>query len=379
MPEEQRQFVTLDGLRGVAAVTVVTRHAPIFFASVSVYSDSAARIPLGPFFESYLAVDFFFALSGFVLAYAYEPRFRAGMTAAHFAALRLIRLYPLYLVALVISAFVRYWEVLHDGFSPKTAGIESVSALLFMPSLAGSAILFPLNVPAWSLFFELAANVLFALGVWRLSNRALSAFVMIAGAIMITGVLGEHFGFGPPTRGAMEGGWEFKTVGEGLVRVLFSFFCGVWIFRFWKRRVAPVALPPFLIAAVLAAILVSHPAETYRKAFDLCAVLFGFPLLIWLGASSTPHPRSESLYAFLGTVSYAVYVLQAPLYNFVSSALRIVDGTRDYSLLWGIGFTMFVIAVASMIDATIDFPIRRILTRWLAKSRTKTDSPQTVS
>ena len=73
MAESKRTFVTLDGLRGIAALAIVARHAPVLFNSVSIYvqSDIGKPTALGPFFESYLAVDFFFALSGFVLAHAY--------------------------------------------------------------------------------------------------------------------------------------------------------------------------------------------------------------------------------------------------------------------------------------------------------------------
>jgi hypothetical protein len=98
----KREFTTLDGMRGIAALAVVTRHAPLYFESVSIFVQSPmakAPIAVGPFFESYLAVDFFFALSGFVLAHAYGHRLATGMSPGRFMAIRLIRLYPLYVVA----------------------------------------------------------------------------------------------------------------------------------------------------------------------------------------------------------------------------------------------------------------------------------------
>ena len=75
----RRSFVTLDGLRGIAALAVVTRHAPYF---------------RNPFFESYLAVDFFFVLSGFVLAHAYGQRLRGNLSILDFVKIRIVRLYP---------------------------------------------------------------------------------------------------------------------------------------------------------------------------------------------------------------------------------------------------------------------------------------------
>ena len=96
--EISRTFITLDGLRGVAALAVATRHAPFLWQ---------AGHPTGFLYESYLSVDFFFVLSGFVLAYAYDERFRTGMSARQFMSARLIRLYPLYLFAFLISNFTR--------------------------------------------------------------------------------------------------------------------------------------------------------------------------------------------------------------------------------------------------------------------------------
>jgi peptidoglycan/LPS O-acetylase OafA/YrhL len=107
MDQAKREFTTLDGMRGIAALSVVTRHAPLDLESVSIFVQSPmakAPVSVGPFFESYLAVDFFFALSGFVLAHAYGLRVAKGMSAGNFMAIRLIRLYRLYVVALLRAA-----------------------------------------------------------------------------------------------------------------------------------------------------------------------------------------------------------------------------------------------------------------------------------
>jgi peptidoglycan/LPS O-acetylase OafA/YrhL len=106
MAESKRTFVTLDGLRGIAALAIVARHAPVLFNSVSIYVQSDIGKPTALFFESYLAVDFFVALSGFVLAHAYGQRLRGGMPASEFMTVRLIRLYPLYLLALTITSVI---------------------------------------------------------------------------------------------------------------------------------------------------------------------------------------------------------------------------------------------------------------------------------
>ena len=161
---KSHQFTTLDGLRGVAAAAVVTRHATDYFSWGSQYIPSlkpgAPPVPVGPLFESYLAVDFFFVLSGFVLAHAYWRRLCSGMSAVEFICLRLIRLYPLYLIALVFAIAAACIEVVAGGRSVTSLVKNIIPAVLFLPAPALTVFgtLFPLNMPTWSLFFELVAN-----------------------------------------------------------------------------------------------------------------------------------------------------------------------------------------------------------------------------
>src|SRR4051812_23930437 len=86
------RFLTLDALRGVAALIVFIRHSgPQFGLSAVEYS------------ASHMAVDLFFVLSGFVLANAYESKLVDGtLGVSRFMLLRYIRLFPLYLLAMVL-------------------------------------------------------------------------------------------------------------------------------------------------------------------------------------------------------------------------------------------------------------------------------------
>lgn len=100
----KRRFVTLDAMRGIAALVVVGRH----FTDAS--GGHAAQF-------SYLAVDVFFLLSGFVLSLSYRRRFDAGMSAAEFMKLRVIRLYPLYFVGISLDSPSRYCTTFRAGIS----------------------------------------------------------------------------------------------------------------------------------------------------------------------------------------------------------------------------------------------------------------------
>ena len=378
----KRTFVTLDGLRGVAALAVVTSHAPAFFASISVHvpqTDITKASPVvGPFFESYLAVDFFFALSGFVLAYAYGDRIRAGMNPMRFMAIRIIRLYPLYFLALSLSFVDLALGLAHGVIAPQrlmTSSIDFLFALFFLPSPTGF-VLFPLNPPAWSLFFELLANALYGGIGGRLRTPWLVVLVSIGGSVLLVAVIVGRLGFGSAGIGAMADGFEWRSIGAGAARVAFSFFAGVLVFRVRSRWQSSISLPPFLVATLLAAVLVANPPERYQAAFDLIATLIVFPSLIFLGANRAPTGMLARVFTWIGTASYPVYVLQAPVYEY---ALRVVGrlsgGVGELSWLWGGAFVGIIFYIAIMADKCFDRPVRAALSaRFLYRGQIQTDA-----
>lgn len=242
----KRAFVTLDGLRGLAAFAVLARH---------IFPDYL--------FESYLAVDFFFVLSGFVLAHAYGQRLRAEMTTLDFMKVRLVRLYPLYALALGLSAVTVLTQYLHGHPPTLHTAIDYAAAILFLHSPASMG-LFPLVGPSWSLFFELIANSAFA-PLWRrCGNRVLAAVVAMAAIILIAAVLTRTLGFGYQSgTGVMDNGFYWTTFSAGLARVGYSFFCGVLIYQMWSIKEPPINFPPLVIAAVLFSLLVASLQATY--------------------------------------------------------------------------------------------------------------------
>ena len=152
-------YTALDGLRGVAAITVVCFH--IFEAFATSHLDQ--RINHG-----YLAVDFFFMLSGFVVGYAYDDRW-GTMTTMDFIKRRIIRLHPMVVMGAIIGAVLFYFQ----GCSVWDVSKVTVSALLLatvlnallIPALPGHEVrglgeMFPLNGPSWSLFFEYIGNII---------------------------------------------------------------------------------------------------------------------------------------------------------------------------------------------------------------------------
>ncbi len=149
-------YELLDGLRGVAALVVIWYH--IF--------EGFATSPLDQHVNhGYLAIDFFFILSGFVIGYAYDDRWKQSLTIRNFFKRRLIRLHPMVILGAVLGATTfrvqgcEKW----DG-TPVSVSMLMIALLLNLflipavpetsPEVRGNGEMYPLNGPSWSLFFE---------------------------------------------------------------------------------------------------------------------------------------------------------------------------------------------------------------------------------
>jgi peptidoglycan/LPS O-acetylase OafA/YrhL len=281
---------TLDGLRGVAACTVVWFH--MIGQTYQVASP----------FHGYLAVDFFFILSGFVIARSYEARLAAGMTMAAFIKLRLIRLYPLILLGLILGAISKY-----VGLHSHINGIlfAFLFGLLLIPysglHVPGGRSLFPLDVPLWSLLLEIWANIFFAAAV---KLRVSREFVFMALGLGAVGVI-----FFAAREAGLLGGAGFNDYGAGIARVSFAFPAGIclhWLLT--ADRVQRLPNIPFPILAV-ALLLVLIPPPGLGGSYDIVAVTLIFPLIVTLGIRDTAFGRMRSLALFSGSISYPIYDL----------------------------------------------------------------------
>lgn len=349
MNDSKRVFHTLDGLRGVAAFSVLVLHSPHH------------RIGLP---GAYLAVDLFFALSGFVLAHAYGERLRGKLTPLAFMRVRWIRLFPLFALGMALGALYAWLAIDHAGWSgANILAMLGVGSLFmpFSPTMMAQDPLFPLNIAAWSLFFEMAVNLLYALIAPRLSNRLLCAIILAGGAGVVAA--GLH-------AGSLNIGWRFADLGGGAARVIFSFFAGVGVHRLWQVRAASwLRLPAWMAVAILVAVF-AIPTLSGRLAVDLVAVLAGFPLLILAASRAEPAAIVAPIYRTLGLASYAIYILQSPILSFTQSIFdRLVHpGFIERGVLGPLLVWTLVVALALIIDRIYDAPIRRWLTRAFSRS-----------
>jgi peptidoglycan/LPS O-acetylase OafA/YrhL len=342
-------FTYLDAMRGIAALLVMARHVGFF--------------PGLGFAESYLAVDLFFLLSGVVIANAYETRLQTGaMSAMRFMRLRIVRIFPLYLLgsALTLGAWLA-----GDADTPQALPWLVVLACLMLPSLATPQP-FPLNHPAWSLFFELLANLVYALGLGRLGTRGLLAAVALA-ALAVTALLVAG------STHNLDVGWSQANFAAGLVRVGFSFFAGVLLFRLHRGRRARApalggrtgAKPAhgWLYVALVTALLTAHPSGVWQPWFDGVAVLAVLPWLVYRALWCEPGARAARLARWLGAVSYPLYALHAPLSEWVHQALAYCDDAPSRAALgWiGLAFVAVLLPLCAWLNRYFDAPARRLL------------------
>lgn len=207
------QYQALDGLRGIAALAVVIYH----------YGAWEGLKWLAP--HGYLAVDFFFCLSGFIVAHAYEGKIRSeAMSFGEFVRVRLIRLYPTVAISFLLAAGVAMTGAASEGWEGvgRLLGDLGLSLLLiprFIDGAGPSKLLFPLNVVIWSLFFELVANIVWAAGVrWLTSFRIV--LLLVASGLVFAVLIGLD---GSADFGSSAGGGFWA----GFFRVGYSFTAGL--------------------------------------------------------------------------------------------------------------------------------------------------------
>jgi peptidoglycan/LPS O-acetylase OafA/YrhL len=351
---EGRVFHTLDALRGVAAVGVVAFHMGGVFAPISV--------PGG-----YLAVDLFFMMSGVVLSHAYESRFQADMGTFDFMRARLIRLYPLYLIGALLGIAVTLASLLgrnSGNWDPSSLLRAALLALLFLPNVFATPVnqLFPLNIPCWSLFFEVLVNLLFVVFWPGLTSRRLIVLSLLTGGAVILAVANH---------GSVDQGSDASSFLVGMARTVFGFSVGVLIARRTPRVPRGTSdLRVLAIVAVVAIAIAGWPQGGMRAIWDAVCVLVVFPLIVYFGTLIDPGRRLSRIATFLGVTSYALYVLHSPLSSLLNSATRHFGGGQSVGApYFGIAVLSVLLTGCWLLDRHIDMPIRRHLSRIVPKKQ----------
>lgn len=364
----------LDGLRGVAALMVLIFHV----------TEAFATSPFDQWWNhGYLAVQFFFILSGFVIGYAYDDRWKK-MSTKEFFKRRLIRLHPMVILGVLMGvvAFFIQGSVQWDGTKIATSLVmlAMLCTLFMIPSAPGSASevrgngeLFPLNGPYWSLFLEYIGNILYALLIRRLSTPWLKVLVIATGIGVAFYAIGNGSGYGH-----LGVGWTMANYNlfAGFLCMMFCFSAGLLISRVFK----PLRIRgSFWLCSLGVVILTAMPhlggaeAPWMNGIYDALCVTMLFPLLIWLGASGqTTDKKSTAICKFCGDISYPVYVIHYPsMYLFYS---WVWNNELTFQQTWYVGLAIIVgnILLAYFFLKVYDEPVRRFLTKRFLKTKTNT-------
>jgi peptidoglycan/LPS O-acetylase OafA/YrhL len=343
----QQKFAVLDGMRGIAALFILTRHTGNFWGFW--------------LFKSYLAVDLFFILSGFVIAHAYEQKLMHGViTNRQFVLIRLIRLYPVYALSLVLASALAFavgvGTVEASQLTAWQIGMAIALSLLFLPScIPGVPTLFPLNDPAWSLFFELAVNFMYAAIRPWLTDKRLLALLALFGLLVC---------FCSFKNGGLDTGftWGLRSIVTGAARCCFGFLFGVFLYKHRGRfsNVRGVLTTLIIPIVALAAVLSLPNLHEWNWIADFVGVSVVFPLCVLLASCADKPPFQAGLLA-LGSASYPIYVMHQPLGHLLS--LTFPEVIQKNAPLSGIVLVLVLVPAAVWLEKAFDIPLRKRLTR----------------
>ncbi|MES2267960.1 MAG: acyltransferase [Bacteroidota bacterium] len=350
----KQHFDILDGLRGVAALSVVCFH----FMEM-VYPPEKNFIAHG-----FLAVDFFFCLSGFVIGYAYDDRI-GKMGVIEFFKSRIIRLHPLVVLGSVLGLLAFLFDpfvVFPHGYSAGKIALIFLSSVLLIPypvMTERAFNLFSFNAPAWSLFWEYVANIFYAFILWRVKPKLL---------LVLTGLAAFGICFIAYRSGNVIGGWSGGTFWDGSARISYSFLAGLLVYRSkWiiKNKLGFIGL------SVLLLLVFVMPFNKWVWLTEPLVVLFYFPLLVALGAGAVLRPGLKKFCQFSGNISYPLYMTHyAVIWAYGNYYMANKPSTTQLTLIIIAGMIVMV-AFAYLVMIFYDMPLRKYLT-----ARRKQNLPQ---
>ena len=365
----------LDGLRGAAALMVVWYQVFEGFAFAEGTNGGEGGGLIDVFNHGYLAVDFFFMLSGFVISYAYDDRWNK-MSLSDFFKRRLVRLHPMIVMGAIIGTvtFRLGGCMKWDGSVTPMSGVALAFFLTccFIPAwpgamheVRGNGEMFPLNGPAWSLFFEYIGNICYALFIRRFSTKVLAIWTAILGVIYAWFAIFNVSGYE-----SVGVGWTIMdnvNIFGGLLRMMFPFSLGMLLARnFRPTRVRGI----FWIAIAVLFALFSVPffpsvdGICVNGIFEMCCIMLIFPALVWLGASGvTSDKASTGICKFLGDLSYPLYIVHYPvMYLFYAWLIK--------NQLYTLGETWQVVACVYATNVALAYAALKLydepVRKWLA-------------
>jgi peptidoglycan/LPS O-acetylase OafA/YrhL len=349
----EKRYEVLDGLRGTASLVVL-----IFHLLEVIWGEPAKN----PLHHAYLAVDFFFMLSGFVVGHAYDARW-PRMSLTGFFGRRLLRLHPLVLLGAtlgLISYVVDPFAQEAQQAAPTAVFLTFGLLLLCLPSPDlpnrwGET--HSLNGPTWTLMQEYLANIAYALVLRRLSVGALAALAAVAGIGLVVAA---------GLRGDLGAGWGWSTIGYAPIRTAFPFLAGLLLHRSGARLRLPggwLLLSVVLVAAFAAPTLSMQGVVKPNGVFEALIIIGLFPLVIAAGATAEAGGALGRVSGLLGRISYPLYVTHYPFLYVFSHWTWSRKPPLEHTLAVGAGVGVFCVLFAWAALKFFDEPVRA----WLAR------------
>jgi peptidoglycan/LPS O-acetylase OafA/YrhL len=346
-------MVLLDLMRGIAAIAVLIYHSAKFLG--------VALLP-----NAYLAVDLFFLLSGFVIAHNYDGKIAAGLSLRDFTILRLIRLYPCFILTLVFGFILGSSRMTRDmGYFDgwRIMGTGALNAL-FIPSYVFPYHVhvetFPFNGAQWSLTFELLANWLYWFLFPHLRAGRLIMLIAVAAVLEVTATF---------MLGSLDVGMRPGDFWLGVPRVIMPFFTGVALRRYAFDRVSirlgTLGVCGVVLALTAAFSLADLAGPAFSPALEFISVAVLFPLLLIAACRTAPSPWVGRLCEFTGNASYPIYLLQGPFFFFFAALpeLLLHMKAKDFVPYIGIALIACTILCGAWVNRYYDVPIRQWLKR----------------
>ena len=384
------RYEILDGLRGVAALMV------IFFHCFETYIPQFGTQIIN---HGYLAVDFFFVLSGFVIGYAYDDRWDK-MTTWGFFKRRLTRLHPMVIAGTLVGAALFFFS---PSAFPNTIDVEGwkfalclVMGLLMIPCGPGLDIrgwqeMNSFNGPNWSLTLEYCGNILYAFIFRRLPKIALAILCVCCAFFTLDLTLGwDVFGLFPDgPQYSVIGGWTLNAqqMYIGFTRLLYPFLCGLLISRILPGRRSesnpsgsPIHLRGgFWWCSLLLVVIFSIPCIGGKTGipdgiYQAFCILLLFPLIVLAGSGSvTTDKKSTAICKWLGEISYPLYITHYPLmYMQMSWVKDHADAPVWIHIVVNLGVVFLSIVLAWGLLKVYDEPVREWLKEhWLKRKAVK--------
>jgi peptidoglycan/LPS O-acetylase OafA/YrhL len=318
-------------------------------------------------------VDLFFLLSGFVIAHAYNGRLGGGMTLLTFVRIRLIRLFPVYLIGTGLGLAYFLLRMRLEPGKPiglVYLGRETLLSVLMLPQIGKATLpgLYPFDPAAWSLFLEVLANIAYAAVFRLITTRRLMIFVAASG-VLLAWISWPH--------GSLDIGMSTETILGGAVRCGFGFSLGTLLYRLRpKRQIAPPEVGLYLALLVFA----THPTPSLRWGYDLAAAFLVFPILMMI-STHTKVGRRQAAFEFGALLSYPIYLLHTPLLLIGLGIYKALTHADPAGAVPFAGLAVIaVVFVASYVTASwIDLPVRRFLTALAARRRGRSPAAAPVA